>query len=111
MSELTWQTLRDTDFAGLGEAAALWQSYIEYATTTIVDLPEEIKILSEAGEEDFAGPVAEASRGYIMEVVDVFEQDLAERATRIKTLLEDAKGEFDTQKTSLNDLISEAGGI
>jgi hypothetical protein len=110
MSELTWQTLRDTDFSGMSDAVALWQSYIEYATTTIVDLPEEIKVLSEAGEEDFSGPVAEASRGYILEVIEVFEEDLADRAMRLKILLEDAKGDFEAQKTALNDLLSEAGG-
>jgi pimeloyl-ACP methyl ester carboxylesterase len=110
MSELTWQTLRDTDFSGMSDTVALWQSYIEYATTTIVDLPEEIKLLSEAGEEDFSGPVAEASRGYVAEVVDVFEEDLAERATRIQTLLDEAKGAFETQQSALNDLFSEAGG-
>ncbi|GAA2167145.1 MULTISPECIES: alpha/beta hydrolase [Glycomyces] len=110
MSKLTWQTLRDTDFSGMSDTVALWQSYIEYATTTIVDLPEEIKLLSEAGEEDFSGPVAEASRGYVAEVVDVFEEDLAERATRIQTLLDEAKGAFETQQSALNDLFSEAGG-
>jgi pimeloyl-ACP methyl ester carboxylesterase len=110
VSELTWQGLRDADFASMSDAASLWQSYIEYATTTVVDLPEEIKILSEAGEDDFDGPVAEAARGYIMEVVEVFEEDLADRATRIKTFLEDAKGDFETQQAALSDLISEAGG-
>jgi pimeloyl-ACP methyl ester carboxylesterase len=109
MSELTWQTLRDNDFAGMSEAAAFWQSYIEYATATVVDLPEEVKILSEAGEDDFSGAVAEAARGYIAEVIDVFEEDLAERAKRIKTLLEQAKDGFETQQAALNALFSEAG--
>lgn len=109
MSELTWQTLRDTDFSGMGDAAGYWKSHIEYATGTVVDLTDEVKILSSAEEEDFAGPVAEAARGYVAEVTTVFEQDLAERAVRIRTLLEDAQEAFITVQTSLTDLFSEAG--
>jgi hypothetical protein len=110
MSELTWQTLRDTDFSKLSEAAGLWKSYIEYATETVVGIADDVKILSDAGEEDFKGPVAEASRGYVAEVVDVFEEDLAERATRVRTLLEDAAERFLDIQAQLNDLIAEAGG-
>jgi hypothetical protein len=110
MSELTWQTLRDTDFSKVSEAAGLWKSYIEYATETVVGIADDVKILSDAGEEDFKGPVAEASRGYVAEVVDVFEEDLAERATRVRTLLEDAAERFLDIQAQLNDLIAEAGG-
>jgi hypothetical protein len=110
MSGLTWQTLRDTDFAGLGDVAALWGAYIDYATGAVVDVPEEVGLLSEAGEEYFAGPVAEAARGYVTEVTAAFEEDLAERAVRIKTLFEDAAERFADMQSRLDDLLAEAGG-
>lgn len=109
MSNITWQTFRDTEFSGFEDTAELWVRYIRDSAEIEEALFSDIEVLSSDDSGDFDGLTADATRAHIRRVSDVFVQDLTDYAERIKQLLYAAGEDFETKRGDLVDLLAEAG--
>lgn len=111
MSGLSWRAFYLTDYSGLEEAAAVWDSYISEASDFEARLVDGIPVLKEGAadqaRDDFDGETADLVRGQARHIAERFLDDLDAYASRIKVLLQEAKAGFEAKRDELADLFAE----
>lgn len=108
MSELTWQILRDTDFAIIENAAAAWSTYIQTALEIEDDVLKDIDVLRDTNT-DFEGTSADALRANVQGTVGDFIEGLGLYADPVTRILRAVQEDLTAKKQDLTDLFAEAG--
>ncbi|WP_025273264.1 alpha/beta hydrolase [Haloglycomyces albus] len=108
MSELNWETFRNTDFSSLGDFAAVLKKYIGECEETEDRVFKDNPVFGDDDSDDFAGDTADETRAFLDRTVSRY-LDNTEMLDRIVKLLAGAEDDLSDYQSDLEDLFETAG--